>query len=212
MRTWWRGVPGTPLVFLPFLRAGLTPARAARVVAAVAGSVGWAAWFARFDLPDTMLFTFALVVPWMRFASNALFLYSPEILVFATVPWILLGALAVERSKRGTLAGAAALGLAAGALYIVKDLGQLRGRRRAGVVRVARLARRSPESEVRRRKSVRTPEQTDGRAMAATLGPPYRSWPSAPSTSSTAARQCGAGDAGLAGSGPTSFTRSHCRR
>jgi hypothetical protein len=115
--------PGTPLVFLPFLRAGLTPARAARVVAAVAlvaGSAGWALWFARFDLPDTMLFTFALVVPWMRFASNALFLYTSEILVFATVPWILLGAVTVARVKRGAVAGAAILGFAAGALYIVK--------------------------------------------------------------------------------------------
>ena len=115
--------PGTPLAFLPFVRAGLTPARAARAVAVlalVAGAVGWACWFARFDLPDTILFAFALVLPWMRFASNALFLYTAEILVFGIVPWILLAALAVERAKRGTLAGAAALGLAAGALYIVK--------------------------------------------------------------------------------------------
>jgi hypothetical protein len=115
--------PGTPLAFLPFVRAGLAPARAARAVAVlalVAGSAGWACWFARFDLPDTMLFTLALVFPWMRFASNALFLYTSEILVFALVPWILLGALAVERAKRGAIAGAAALGLAAGALYVVK--------------------------------------------------------------------------------------------
>ena len=115
--------PGTPLAFLPFVRAGLTPARAARAVAVlalVAGSAGWVCWFGRFNLPDTILFTFALVLPWMRFSSNALFLYTAEILVFAIVPWILLAALAVERAKRGALAGAAALGLAAGALYIVK--------------------------------------------------------------------------------------------
>jgi hypothetical protein len=115
--------PGTPLAFLPFVRAGLTPAHAARAVAVlalVAGSAGWACWFARFDLPDTILFAFALVVPWMRFASNAMFLYTSEILVFAIVPWILAGALAVERAKRPALAGATALGLAAGALYIVK--------------------------------------------------------------------------------------------
>jgi hypothetical protein len=115
--------PGSPLAFLPLIRAGLTPAHAARAVAAlalVAGSVGWTCWFARFDLPDTILFAFALVLPWMRFASNALFLYTAEILVFAIVPWILAGALAVERAKRGAFAGALALGLAAGALYIVK--------------------------------------------------------------------------------------------
>src|SRR6185295_11444562 len=115
--------PGTPIAFLPFVRAGLTPARAARAVAVlamVAGWVGWACWFTRFSLPDAMLFAFALVLPWMRFASNALFLYTAEILVFAIVPWILMGALAVERSKRGALAGAAALGFAAGGLYVVK--------------------------------------------------------------------------------------------
>jgi len=115
--------PGTPLAFLPFVRAGLSPARSARAVAVLAlaaGSAGWACWFARFDLPDTWLFAFALVLPWMRFASNALFLYTSEILAFAIVPWILVGALAVERLKRGAIAGAAALGLAAGALYIVK--------------------------------------------------------------------------------------------
>jgi hypothetical protein len=115
--------PGTPLAFLPFVRAGLTPARAARMVAVlalVAGAAAWACWFARFDLPDTILFAFAFVLPWMRFASNALFLYTAEILVFAVVPWILLAALAVERAKRGAMAGAAALGLAAGTLYVVK--------------------------------------------------------------------------------------------
>jgi hypothetical protein len=115
--------PGTPLAFLPFVRAGVTPARAARMVAVlalVAGSIGWACWCARFNLPDTVLLAIALVFPWMRFASNALFLYSAEILAFAIVPWILMGGLAVERAKRGALAGTAVLGLAAGALYIVK--------------------------------------------------------------------------------------------
>jgi hypothetical protein len=115
--------PGTALAFVPFVRAGWSPARAARAVAVLAlaaGAAGWANWFARFDLPDAIVFTFALVLPWMRFASNALFLYTSEILAFAIVPWILVGALAVERAKRGAIAGAAALGLAAGGLYIVK--------------------------------------------------------------------------------------------
>jgi len=143
--------PGTPLAFLPFVRVGLSPARAARAVAVLAlaaGSAGWACWFARFDLPDTMLFTFALVLPWMRFASNALFLYTSEILAFAIVPWILVGALAVERAKRGAIAGAAALGLAAGGLYIVKYSATFVT---AGVM--VWFAWRAWKSEVRSRKS-----------------------------------------------------------
>ena len=115
--------PGTPLAFLPFVRAGLSPARAARAVAAlalVAGSVGWVCWFAGFDLPVPVVFAFALAVPWMRSASNALFLFTPEILVFALVPWVLLGALAAERAPRARLVATAAIGLAAGALYIAK--------------------------------------------------------------------------------------------
>jgi DNA-binding CsgD family transcriptional regulator len=115
--------PGTPLAFLPFVAGGLNPAHAARAVAAlglIAGSIGWVCWFAGFDLPAAVLVAFAVAVPWMRFASNALFLYTPELLVFAVVPWILLGALAAERAGRARLAAYAAIGGAAGALYVVK--------------------------------------------------------------------------------------------
>lgn len=115
--------PGTPLAFLPFVRAGLTPARAARAVAAIAllaGSIGWVLWFARFDLPAPATIAFAIVVPWMRFASNSLFLYSPEVLVFACVPWVLLAALAGERVTRAPMLAAAAIGALAGLLYVVK--------------------------------------------------------------------------------------------
>jgi hypothetical protein len=115
--------PGTPLAFVPFVRAGLTPAHAARAVAAVAliaGSIGWTLWFAGFDLPAGCVVAFALFVPWMRFASNALFLYSPEVLVFACVPWVLLGAIAAERTTRAPLAAAALAGLVTGGLYVVK--------------------------------------------------------------------------------------------
>jgi len=115
--------PGSAIAFVPLVRAGLTPARAARAIAAVAllaGSAGWLVWFASFSLPRPVAFAYALVLPWMRFASNAPFLYTPEILSFAIVPWVLVAALAVDRAPRNRVVGAVAVGLAAGSLYVVK--------------------------------------------------------------------------------------------
>jgi hypothetical protein len=116
--------PGTALAFVPFVRAGWTPAASARVVAAlalVAGAAGWARWCAAFDLPDAIVFMIALGVGWLRFASNALFLYNAEILVFAAAPWVLVAALAADRVEGARrLAATALVGLAAGALYVVK--------------------------------------------------------------------------------------------
>jgi len=116
--------PGTALAFVPLVRAGLTPAASARVVAAlalVAGAAGWARWCAAFDLPDAIVFVIALGVGWLRFASNALFLYNAEILAFAAAPWVLVAALAADRVEGARRPGATALvGLAAGALYVVK--------------------------------------------------------------------------------------------
>lgn len=115
--------PGTPLAFLPFLSAGFTPAHAGRIVAVLAiasGSIGWACWFAGFDLPRSTVIAWALLVPWLRFSSNSLFLFAPDITIFATAPWVLLGALRAERATHARVAAAAAIGLAAGTLYIVK--------------------------------------------------------------------------------------------
>ena len=116
--------PGTALAFVPFVRAGWTPAAAARIVAAlalVAGAAGWARWCAAFDLPDAVVFLLALGIGWLRFASNALFLYNAEILVFAAAPWVLVAAVAADRVEGVRRFGAVALvGLAAGALYVVK--------------------------------------------------------------------------------------------
>jgi len=115
---------GSPLAFLPLVRAGLTPAAAARIVAAiavVAGAAGWTWWFASFGLPRPLVFVFALLVPWLRVASNALFLYSAEVLVYATVPWVLVAAVAADRVRgRWRWFAAAGVGLAAGLLYVVK--------------------------------------------------------------------------------------------
>jgi hypothetical protein len=116
--------PGTPLAFFPFVRAGLTPAAAARTVAAlalIAGAAGWTLWFAAFGLPWPLVIAFAILVPWLRVASNALFLYNAEVLVFATVPWVLLAAVAADRARTvSAWLAAIGLGFAAGLLYVVK--------------------------------------------------------------------------------------------
>jgi hypothetical protein len=116
--------PGTSLVFVPFVRAGFSPAVAARIVAALAlilGAAGWARWCAAFDLPDAIVFLLAVGIGWLRFASNAVFLYNSEILVFAAVPGVLLAAMAADRARGARRFAAMALvGLAAGALYVVK--------------------------------------------------------------------------------------------
>ena len=113
--------PGTSFAIAPFMRAGLSPAAAARTVAALAlvcGSAGWVYWFGLFDLPYGILMALAIAFPWMRSASNALFLYTSEILVFALVPWTLCLALIADRRRR--LGWCLAAGLLAGSLYVVK--------------------------------------------------------------------------------------------
>jgi hypothetical protein len=116
--------PGTPLAFLPFVGEGLAPASAARAVAVlalVAGAAGWTWWFAGFGLARGLVLAFAVLVPWIRAANNSLFVYSNEVLLFATVPWVLVAALAAERTRgNGRWASAIGVGLAAGLLYVVK--------------------------------------------------------------------------------------------
>ena len=120
---WW--APGTAFAVLPLMRAGLTPAQAARAIAAaalIAGAVGWIYWLQRFGLPGAATLAFALVLPWMRSASNNLFLYAPEILAFAAVPWVLLSALAADerRHTRSWPFWCVLTGALAGGLYLVK--------------------------------------------------------------------------------------------
>src|SRR5438045_5161788 len=76
---WW--TPGTQITVYPFMRAGLPLGRAVRAVAAItliAGSIGWVTWFGFFDLPAPVLFALAVMFPFIRYASNGLFLYSSE--------------------------------------------------------------------------------------------------------------------------------------
>ncbi len=116
---WW--APGTPLVAFPLMRAGLSPAKTARALAIMtllAGGAGWACWFALFDLPPAATLALSMLLPWTRDASNALFQFTAETLVFATVPWVLIGVLVAHR-RQGMVWWAAA-GASAGLLYIVK--------------------------------------------------------------------------------------------
>lgn len=116
---WW--APGTPLFAFPLMRAGFSPATTARVLAIamlLAGAAGWACWFAHFELPPSVTMALAVLLPWTRVESNALFQYSSEILVFAVVPWVLVSVLAAAR--RDQPFAWATVGLFAGSLYVVK--------------------------------------------------------------------------------------------
>src|SRR5439155_8323753 len=120
--------PGTELVTYPLLRAGLSLGASVRIVAAaalVSGAAGWAAWFAQFELSAAIVLPLAAAWPFVRHASNGLFLYSAEMLVFAAAPWLLLATrrfLARDRSLSPARQATAALGLgfALGAAYWLK--------------------------------------------------------------------------------------------
>ena len=117
---WW--APGTVWAVTPLMWAGMSPARATRTVAAVcvlAGSVGWTLWFAEFGLPAALVAAYAAALPWLHLSSNALFMFSSEILVFAATPWVLLAALAAARAPTRTSRWLAT-GTGAGLLYVIK--------------------------------------------------------------------------------------------
>jgi hypothetical protein len=122
---WW--TPGTQIAVYPFMRAGLSLGRSVRAVAAITlivGAVGWATWFSFFDLPAGMLLALSALFPFIRYASNGLFLYSAESLVFAAGPWMLIltmKCLSAERAKARGYVSHGVLGLALGAAYWLKD-------------------------------------------------------------------------------------------
>jgi hypothetical protein len=125
---WWS--PGTNLLAYPLLASGFTIGDAVRVLTAfclLAGSIGWVWWFSRFKIPALVNLLFALFIAWARFRSNTLFVYTPEILVYASVPWLLLCALQLGKyfrqpqdRLRWAFACATVLGLLMGGMYILK--------------------------------------------------------------------------------------------
>lgn len=122
---WW--APGTQLAVSPLLAAGISPAAAVRAVVVIClllGAAGWALWFSLFRIPSWAQVALAALFPWARYASNALFFYSAEALVFGIAPWLLLGSLVVARRlearPRAAVGPAAALGVALGMAYVLK--------------------------------------------------------------------------------------------
>ncbi|HVO32810.1 MAG TPA: hypothetical protein VMU17_02775, partial [Elusimicrobiota bacterium] len=130
---WWP--PATQMFVYPFARHHMTLGLSIRIIASVGlvvGAVGWARWFACFDLSPIILFALVFLIPWMRYASNNLFLYSAEIFMFASAPWLLLAASSIaerwwraDRWKPQYWAATALLGFALGFRYCLKYSGVL---------------------------------------------------------------------------------------
>ena len=118
--TWWP--PSTQLLTWPLVRAGAPIGIAVQAVACLAlllGSLGWARWWRLFELPRPLIVAAAILLPWLRYSSNAAFQYSAEILAFAATPWALLFALHLgEGPKRRARSGL--VGFFAGTLYWIK--------------------------------------------------------------------------------------------
>ncbi len=131
--TWWP--PGTQLLVYPLARHLLPLGTVVRILTATAlfiGAIGWARWIALFDLPSALQTSIVFLFPWIRYSSNPLFLYSPEILLFATAPWFLLAVWTItyrwwmrDRFEPWQWFFTAFLGLALGLRYWLKYSGVL---------------------------------------------------------------------------------------
>jgi len=89
--SWWP--PGIQLLAYPLMVNGIALGDSLRIITIICfifGSLGWVKWFSLFGLPLWVQVAFAIVIPWMHYPNNALFLYSAEILSYASAPWILL--------------------------------------------------------------------------------------------------------------------------
>jgi hypothetical protein len=122
--TWW--APGTPLLAVGPMWLGSsigTTLRAIALVCLVAGAMGWALWIAAFDLPPVVATVITCLVPWMHYASNGVFEFSAETLVFGAAPWPLLFALRAGRSgsaRASRWTTAALVGVSLGVVYWLK--------------------------------------------------------------------------------------------
>jgi hypothetical protein len=120
--------PGTQIVLYPLVSVGLAPGHAVRLIAVLSilvGVAGWSRWFCLFALPRAILIVLAIGLPWVRQVSNALFLYSAEILVFAVTPWLLIltqrfSGPALPSKHAASLLLAFLGGLALGSVYWLK--------------------------------------------------------------------------------------------
>lgn len=121
--------PGTPLLVYPFVALGLSVGLSVRILSAIflcAGTLGWIRWFGRFRIPTAILLALAVLLPWMRYASTTFFNYYSEILIFGSVPWILV---LVEQHSRSFAeprgmrfwSASVAIGLGLGLLFVIKN-------------------------------------------------------------------------------------------
>jgi hypothetical protein len=122
---WWP--PSTQLVVWPLAAAGLSLGGAVRAVALLAvliGSLGWSRWWQLFELPRRFVIAAAILMPWLRYSSNAVFQYSADVLAFAAVPWALVGVHRIvadaQPNERTCARRACSVGFMLGALYVVK--------------------------------------------------------------------------------------------
>ena len=86
--------PGPQIFALPWMALGLDIGSTLSIVAAlglILGALGWALWFSLFRLPGWAAVGLCLFIPWLRYASNAQFNFSAEILIYMATPWLLLG-------------------------------------------------------------------------------------------------------------------------
>jgi hypothetical protein len=128
---WWP--PGTQLAAYPWMAHGFSIGATLRIITLLMiaiGAMGWVRWMALFDLPEGLLIALAILLPWMRYVSNSLFMYSAEILVFGTAPWILLSTHAYAEAWQGRRLSWGALwacggllGIALGMRYVLKYSG-----------------------------------------------------------------------------------------
>jgi hypothetical protein len=122
--------PGTNLIAYPLMSWQMSPGQSIRIIAAsclLIGAIGWALWLSLFAIPIWIRMALVILLPWMRYASNALFMYSAEILVFAIAPWLLLSVWhLVQRWKQAevdivpNIGLALATGFFLGTTYILK--------------------------------------------------------------------------------------------
>lgn len=123
--SWW--APGVPLAVYPLLKYGLSIGAAVRLIVVlcyIIGAIGWAVWASRFRMPVTWTLVVAGIVPWLHYATEPFYSFSAESFVFASVPYGLLGTLALSkrldtRGKRWDFTSFA-LGLLLGSSYVLK--------------------------------------------------------------------------------------------
>jgi hypothetical protein len=122
--------PGTQLMVYPLLKNGVILGNALRIIVSIcifAGAIGWICWFSLFRLPAWTKIALAALLPWMRYSSDALFMYIADILNYAAAPWILLATFTLgkvwerkEYSFFKTSAFFALFGFCLGCAYLLK--------------------------------------------------------------------------------------------